>query len=94
MAFTEAQIGDIDGGKTALVLCGYGPFGDCQSIRHRLDAARAQRKKVTENADELAKHLPRDEFVKLWRREAKVWTYAIKQGEALLARELKNPESR
>lgn len=93
MVFTKDVIGDIDGGGTALALTGHAPFGDCTSIRHRLDAARAQLKKVTENADELAKHMPNDEFVTLWRHEAKVWAYAIKKGEALLARELANPDN-
>jgi hypothetical protein len=86
--YTRKEIADIDGGKTALALCGYEPFGDVQSIRHRLDAARAQVNKLITNADELAKTLPGDEYVTLFRREARVWQYAIRQGEKLLASEL------
>lgn len=88
--FTEREIGDIDGGGSALVLCGYGPFGDCQSIRYRLDFARAQVKKITDNADELERCLPGDKIVKMWRREVEIWKYAIEQGEKLLARELES----
>ncbi len=86
--YTRKEISDIDGAKTALVLCGYGPFGDCQSIRYRLDEAHAQVIKLLTNADELAKTLPQDEYVALFRNEARIWQYAIRQGEKLLATEM------
>lgn len=90
MKFSEEQIGNIDGGKTALVLCGYGPFGDCQSIRHRLDAARAQKKKLEEILpDSIRIFGPKDQYVVEWKRELKIWKYAIVEGEKLLKRELK-----
>lgn len=94
LKFTRKVIGNIDCGKTALALSGFVPFGDCNSIRIRLEAAKAQLKQLTENADYLEKALPGDEYIALFRHEARVWEYAIKQGEALLLRELKKPEKR
>lgn len=94
MVFTKEVIGNIDCGGTALALTGHAPFGDCTSIRIRLDAARDQLKKITSNADELAKYDANDELVILWRHEAKVWEYAIRKGEALLASELLKPGDR
>lgn len=92
--FTKKQIGDIEGGKTALVLCGYGPFGDCQSIRHRLDAARARIIELCNNLKQSKPCLPPDdEIIVAWENEIEVLEYAVVQGEKLLARELKKVAS-
>lgn len=91
-AFTREEVADIDGAKTALALCGYSPFGDVTSIRHRLDMARAQVEQLTKWANELEPQLPKDPIVRQWRREIEVWEYAIQEGEKLLGRESKNPK--
>ncbi len=89
MVYDRDTIGGIDGGRTALALCGFEPFGDITSIRHRLDAARAQLADLTKVVSEAGDY--EEEFVKLWRHEMKIWEYAIEKGEALLACELLNP---
>lgn len=92
--FTKAQIGTIDGGTTAMALCGYAPFGDCQSIRYRLDWATAKMKSLKEYLVDMRKHMPEDVITKMWEHEVEIWEYVIPQGEKLLSRELKNPQSR
>lgn len=92
---TREQIAAIDGARTALALTGHAPFGDCQSIRHRLDAARAQARELEESINIFSGNLPPgDTILSKWMREVRVWKYAIQEGEKLLARELKNPKSR
>ena len=94
VGFTKEEIEAIDCGKTALALCGFLPFGDCNSIRHRLNAARSQAIKLEQQIKETEPYLPRDEILALFKHELKVWKYAIAQGEMLLERELANPKSR
>lgn len=90
---TRKEIGSVCG-EHALALCGFAPFGDCQSIRHRLDMARAKVKQLTSNANELQRCIPGDEYVAIFRREAAIWAYAIGKGEKLLKKELLNPGTR
>jgi hypothetical protein len=85
--YTRQEISDLCG-KHGLALCGFAPFGDCRSIRIRLDMARAQIASLTATADSWAEVQPDEPLIKSLRREAAAWQYAVSQGEALLAREL------
>jgi hypothetical protein len=86
VTYTKKQVGAVEGGKLALVLCGYEPFGDLQSLQYRLDAVRAQLRRVTENITELVAIYDCDDAnVRFWRHEATVLTYAVEQGELLFS---------
>lgn len=85
--FKKKTIAEI--GHHALSLCGFEPYGDAQSIRHRLAFARSEIAKLTEIANSLEEGIPGDEYIAIWRHEAEVWEYAIKKGEKLLEKVLK-----
>ncbi len=89
---TRKEIAEADGAGTALALTGHAPFGDCQSIRHRLHAARAR---LAELKDLIKCGLPKTDWVmQIWQRDIKIWEYAIQEGEKLLKRKLKKLEIR
>ncbi len=85
MKFSKADLRSIEGGGTALVLCGYTPFGDCRSIRHRLDMVRSQIIKLNKNIHEAESYLSNNyDIIIGWRREVKIWEFVLAKGEKLL----------
>ena len=90
---TKAEISKVDGAKIALVLCGYGPYADCQSIRHRLHDARAHLKKLRRLVRECHELLESgDEVVVGWKKAIPIWEFAIQEGENLLRTAIARPE--
>lgn len=90
--FTKKEIGNIDGGRTALALCGYIPFGDCNSLRIRLHDTRARIESLTRLIKENESEPIVQDIVNTWKRELSILKHAVEEGEKLLKGKLKNNE--
>lgn len=92
---TRAQLMRLEeGAATALALCGYKPFGNAQSIRHRLDAVRGRQKTLKTLIPGAAKRLGKDDpILKGWQYEAGLLPAVLAYGKQFLNRIIAMPEA-